>query len=299
MNFKSHNILDPTARSKMYGLIRAYSPSVLCLSEALVPDSLAQRAPRKRGWVSAPATGLQSLADDRITHPYLACAPFEAKKLAAYGGKEVVKHVQWRDFFLAQGYTHVFFASPADCPWGANWGNCMLTKERPRETKILHLPSYGKTVFQGIPESRCALLAVVPNGLPFCTVHLDNSAEREAFYRAKQTECLVRNLKRQKLERGLTLCGDLNALDTASYDAEEVTILETLRAATGQPVPTDAVKILNDSTLFRHGRSINRGQKCDSLFQQCVTHAYSNEYAHALMQLTDATDFDHQPLFVW
>ena len=65
-----------------------------------------------------------------------------------------------------------------------------------------------------------------------------------------------------------------------------------------QPVPTDTVDILNKSNLIGN-KPINTGQKYESLFQKCVTHAYSTKYKKTIMVFTDATDFDHQPLFIW
>ena len=32
---------------------------------------------------------------------------------------------------------------------------------------------------------------------------------------------------------------------------------------------------------------------------KCVTHVYSTKYKNNVMILTDATDPDHQPIFIW
>lgn len=63
-------------------------------------------------------------------------------------------------------------------------------------------------------------------------------------------------------------------------------------------MPFDAVNLLNKSKLIG-SKPINTGQKYESLYQKCVTHVYSTKYKNNVMVLTDATDLDHQPIFIW
>ena len=292
MNFKSHNILSETARDKMFGLIARYQPSTMCLSEALVPIALAHKAHRRNKTV--PIRRLDTLNDDVIVQPYRASHEFTEKKMTQYGGKAKRASNVWLSFFKALGYEYVVFASPADCPFGANWGNCVVTKRKPEWAHAIHLPSYGK-LSMGAKESRCAII-VKFEGSTLVTVHLDNLNDDRRI-RARQAKKLVKTL--QRLERNITLCGDLNALYKESYSDDEWNVLGLLAHPSGARLPVDAVALLNKSRIFNNAQPLNAGQKYECLAQTCVTHVYSNTFHNTAMQFTDATDFDHQPIFVW
>lgn len=62
--------------------------------------------------------------------------------------------------------------------------------------------------------------------------------------------------------------------------------------------PYVVIDIINKSKIFGD-KPLNTGQKYESLFQKCVTHVYSNKLKNTEMIFTDATDFDHQPIFIW
>ena len=297
MNFKSHNVLQRESRSKMFAIVARYSPTTLCLSEALVPIALAHTTHRRNS-SSVAVVALEDIDDDVIVQPFKSSLAFAEKKMKEYGGAPKTVRGVWKSFFLKQGYQYVVFASPADSPFGRNWGNCILTKMAVHNARALHLPSYGKMSFSA-KESRCAVWVDLANGDSICTVHLDNLND-DRHIRFRQTRKLVERLQRRPFTRPhLTLCGDLNALHAPSYTTQEWKTLERLAHPAGTALPTDAVRMLNRSRIFRPARPLNAGQKFESLFQKCVTHVYSNRYKHAAMQFTDATDFDHQPVFVW
>lgn len=304
MNFKSHNILDPHARAKMFDLVRRYNPATLCLSEALVPNALAHAThPRKR---TLPVVDLRDLRDDTITQPHEACRAFDKKKRQEYGGQPKSVSGEWRPFFVSIGMRYAIFASPAQCPFGSNWGNVILSKRPVVAARSVHLPSHGKTSF-GAKESRCAVwvdLGVrathadreAPDSV--MSTHLDDLNDTRDI-RAKQTRKLVQSLRRRPAAiPRLTLCGDLNSLHQPSYSKREWETLERLAHPPGSALRTDAVQLLSASGVFAAARPLNNN-KFESLFQKCVTHVFSNRFQHALMQLSDATEFDHQPIFVW
>ena len=52
--------------------------------------------------------------------------------------------------------------------------------------------------------------------------------------------------------------------------------------------------------VFKGGEVINKGQKFESIYQKCVTHAFSNvkDNNQSYLYFTDVSDFDHQPLIL-
>ena len=289
MNFKSHSILDPDKRGKLYSIIESYKPDYICLSEALLPVSIANNKNNKET-THATIVEIASIKDDTILQPYKACKKFTDKKIEDNKGVKSVTGV-WRDFFIKHGYNYIVFANPSECPWGENWGNCIITKMKPDEALVLQMGSYGKLSFDA-PESRSMVCVKMGNEY-ICSTHLDNSSEKARTEQARESVCFIKDKKM----RDVTLVGDINAINPKSYSAMELKILRLLNIDK-KPLPHDAIEIFNKSTVLG-GLPINTGQKYESLYQKCVTHAYSTKYKKTTMIFTDATDFDHQPLFVW
>ena len=288
MNFKSHNILEKNSRNKLYNIIEKYNPNIICLSEALLPINI----PNNKNTKSKPKIlEIEKLEDDTIIGPYKSAKKFEDKKLDIYKGFKKVKNI-WKSFFMKNGYKYIIFANPTFCPWGENWGNCIIMKEKPEETYILQMGHYGKKGF-GKFESR-NMIVIKTNNQYIATTHLDNNNSKA---RSNQTKEIIDFLKKHKIKENLTLVGDLNAINKNSYTKKELTILKQ-RNINQEDLPFDAVELLNESKILG-SKPINTGQKYRSIFQKCVTHVYSNKYKNTAMLFTDSTDFDHQPLLIW
>ena len=99
------------------------------------------------------------------------------------------------------------------------------------------------------------------------------------------------------IKNKITLMGDFNAINRDSYTKEELQILRELNINKNE-LPFDSIDMINKSNILGK-KPINTEQKYESLFQKCVTHVYSSKYKNNVMILTDATDMDHQPLFIW
>ena len=322
MNFKSQNILNRNSnsqvtksREKMFDLITTLSPDItpdiICLSEALVPDELHVPVRELRHFSKSIPVKIEELCikeiskiqNDTITQPFHAAPEFTAKKNAQYkknGGKETCSVGRvWKNFF-AQSYKFIVFCSPEHCPWGVNWGNCVISKCEPISATGIHLPA-GKKCNFGVLESRCAILLEFHDEF-ICTVHLE---DREEDVRTQQTSSLIKILNKIVGESGknrkkkLTLCGDLNSINKRSYTQLELSILTANLQNKNQKLPFDAIDQLSRE-LFDNELPLNTGQMYDSKFQKCVTHVFSDNktYTDTVMPLTDATDHDHQPCVV-
>ena len=99
---------------------------------------------------------------------------FTEKKLKENNGILSIQNI-WKSFFIENGYNYIVFGNPTECPWGSNWGNCIITKDKPLEAYILQMKSYGKEVFDAA-ESRNMILIKIDKIIPeyICTTHLDN-----------------------------------------------------------------------------------------------------------------------------
>ena len=291
MNFKAHNILIKNNRDKMYNLIKKFKPNILCLSEALMPININNNKTRLNKNIKL--VNINSLKDDTIISPYKSSKEFEKKKLKQ-NGKLLTDSKIWKTFFIENGFKYILFANPTECPWGENWGNCIILKNKPDLVDVLQMKSYGKTAF-GVEESRNMVICKINNEY-ICTTHLDNNNSKS---RINQTKEIIKYIKNLKLKRNeyITLVGDLNAINKKTYTIRELKILELFNL-NKLKIPTDSVDLLNNSKLLNN-KPINTGQKYESLYQKCVTHAYSTRYKNNVMVITDATDLDHQPLFIW
>lgn len=290
MNFKSHNICIKENRNKMYSIIAKYQPNIICLSEALVPINIENN--KKRGHKNIVITEIENLKDDTIITPFKGSSEYQEWKLKK---QNLVKQKNiWKKFFSENGYRYIVFANPTECPWGENWGNCIITKERPDSVDVLQMKPYGKSMF-GSLESR-NMIVIKKNNEYICTTHLDNN---RIMSRVGQTKEIINYIKKLKLKKqeNITLTGDFNSINRETYTSEELKILKEINLDK-EKLPFDSIDLFNKSKLMGK-RPINTGQKYESLYQKCVSHVYSTKYKNNVMVLTDATDLDHQPLFVW
>jgi hypothetical protein len=216
----------------------------------------------------------------------------------------------WINFFVNNGYNYLSFGNPSFCPYGENWGNCIISKKEPITSNIFQMESIKihnnpnsnlvkkELVFLGTPESRCMVhITMDEYGEQhhiICT-HLEDS---ETLVRENQVDEIIKYISDKHLQGKITLVGDLNAINSSAYTKSELMLLNKL-SITGT-LPTDAVKKFNTffEDFYPEVTLINRKQKYESAFQKCVSHGYSNTYTDSLLIFTDATTFDHQPLLL-
>jgi hypothetical protein len=153
---------------------------------------------------------------------------------------------------------------------------------------------------KGETESRCMIhIVMTKEGIEhniLCT-HLEDTQSDVRITQTSEIEKYIRSNSLESSDKIKTLVGDLNAIYKGSYNATELQLLNKLNGLNGGgDIPSDAVDTLN--TLLGEALLINKGQQYESLFQKCVSHAYSNFYKKSLMIFTDATEFDHQPLLL-
>lgn len=292
MNYKSDNIFIKENRNKMYSIIAEYKPNIICLSEALVPINIENNKKRGHKSVITVITEIENLKDDSIVTPFKAVPEYQEWKLKKHKLRKQ-KNI-WKKFFSENGYRYIVFANPTECPWGENWGNCIITKERPDSVDVLQMKPYGKSMF-GSLDSR-NMIVIKKNNEYICTTHLDNN---RIMSRVGQTKEIINYIKKLKLKKQetITLTGDFNSINRETYSPEELKILKEINLDK-EKLPFDSIDLFNKSKLMGK-RPINTGQKYESLYQICVSHVYSTKYKNNVMVLTDATGLDHQPLFVW
>jgi hypothetical protein len=216
----------------------------------------------------------------------------------------------WIKFFVDNGYNYLSFGNPTLCPYGENWGNCIISKREPITSNIFQMESIKihnnidsnlvkkKLVILGTKESRCMVhITMDEYGEQhhiICT-HLEDS---DKLVRKNQVDEIIDYISNKNLQGKITLVGDLNAINSSAYTKSELMLLTKL-SITGT-LPTDAVKKFNKffEDFDPEVTLINRKQKYESVFQKCVSHGYSNTYTDSLLIFTDATTFDHQPLLL-
>ena len=96
--------------------------------------------------------------ENRIEQPYKACSAFTERKLGHYGGSpKVMQGAEggWFEEFIKLGFEWVVFLSPTHCPYGRNWGNCMVMKHKPDEVRCGHLERLQYKKVWDAEESRC------------------------------------------------------------------------------------------------------------------------------------------------
>lgn len=317
MNFKSFEILDEDHRDKFFETISETSPDVILLAEALVPTKFTEDN------LTGKVCNLNDYLEyDRIEHPMSDSKTKFAEFKRSLYKKEKIKRkytkkddtnihidengnvmldVAWLREFVKYGYNFIIFGNPTNCPYGKNWGNCIISKRKPTSGNIVQLNSqkiHKKTtdlVDKGDFESRCMVHITMDEHHILCT-HLDDS---DSDVREKQVEQIIEYMEKLPKEK-ITLVGDLNAINSSSYTEQELMLLNKL--SINGPLPTDAVREFNKffekKDISPKVTLINKGQKYESAFQKCVSHGYSNTYTHSLLIFTDATSFDHQPLLL-
>jgi hypothetical protein len=329
MNFKSHNIFSTKNRTSLFEIIEKTKPEYICFTEALVPNAIAlkvQEENNKHGYGTYDAI-IHRLSDysdkDTVTQPNNAYEKFKKNKQDGHR-KEKENQTelgigididdsfnktltgQWIKKFIDMEYEYIIFGNPINCPYGINWGNCIITKQEPTSAKILQMQPkiYNDDVsFQannGETESRCMIHIVMTKEGKEHNILCTHLEDKQSDIRVKQTSEIEQYIHSNSLDSSdtiKTLVGDLNAIYKGSYNATELQLLNKLnRLNVEEDAPIDAVETLN--TLLGTDLLINKGQKYESLFQKCVSHAYSNFYKKSLMIFTDATEFDHQPLLL-
>lgn len=333
INFKSFEILNKDHRDKFFEIITKTSPDYICLTEALVPNCFAKRDTFTDEDKTYIHYQLEFYLDqDIVGHPMKKSdTPFAKKKREEYL-KEVNKRFftqegdgnttidkkgnvtlnnTWIQFFVDNGYQYLSFGNPIECPYGDNWGNCIISKKKPKHSGRFEMKS-KKTHKEETPlvkaglvtardqESRCMVHITIDeygeDHHILCT-HLDDS---DSVVRINQTNEIIEYI--QKLQGKITLVGDLNAMNKSSYTNSELMLLKKLSPTNTLPTDDDAVDIFNKFfNVSNHNPKvtlINKGQKYESLYQKCVSHGYSNNYTNSLLIFTDATSFDHQPLLL-
>ena len=201
------------------------------------------------------------------------------------------------------GYEHLLFSKPTHCTWGNNWGNVIITKDNDDLGEFqMNIPTTKMPGFapDGVQESRSAVYCIVGNKLIVST-HLEDSIHSVQLQQAKELLSEINKLKK-RLEEGskpidkVVLVGDMNSLDESAYTSKQFNIIRAHLRHGDAPVKT--FDYLKNSTNFSNGEVINEGQKFESVYQKCVTHAFSSvkDENEAYIYFTDVSDFDHQPL---
>jgi hypothetical protein len=349
INFKSFEILNKDHREKFFEIITKTSPDYICLTEALVPtcfiksrltpdiqtnstsDYFELKKYENDDVVEHPLKDGFTKKVDGFNHPMKeSYAKFTKTKRDAYKNEpkerkftkkcdddveidrvgNVSLNNVWIKFFVDNGYNYLSFGNPTFCPYGENWGNCIISKKKPESSNIFQMET-KKThdehsnlyrlnlVEEGTIESRC-MVHITMNEYGekhdiICT-HLEDS---DKDVRGKQVNEIIEYIKNKQLLEKITLVGDLNALNIESYTASEQMLLKKLN---NDYLPTEEIvtfnKFFNNESISKGVTIINKGQKYESAFQKCVSHGYSNTYTDSLLIFTDATTFDHQPLLL-
>jgi len=298
-NFKSHNILNPENAERMFEIIKKIGAENVCLSEALVPNTIAA--------TNGTLVELQENATSTIVQPHDGdniLEAFKEKKRNDYRelpSQQKATTWPWEARLWAMGYRYLIFANPATCPWGANWGNVMVMKSRPTQTEVRELgTAEGKRGFgTTYNESRNAIGAKLNDGTCLFTTHLENSDKAARCAQAQELATFVQDFAGEGAQK--TLVGDINSLHLPSYTKEQQ---QTLKKAWWPPLrkdeelPHEATDILSKEA-FKAAPPVNAGQTYESLYQKCVTHGWSTRFAHSAMYFTDVSAFDHQPLILF
>lgn len=204
----------------------------------------------------------------------------------------------WVSKFINLGFNFIIFGNPTHCPYGNNWGNCILTKNEPNYFEIHQMnkkcciktgPLYGNKKFENVSESRCAAMIRINNHCIFST-HLDND---NTNIRLEQTKDLLKYMDKFSFKK--TLVGDINSINKYSYTPNELAILTAFNYPPGK-LPFEAVDIISN---YWNKNPVNTLQKFESKFQKCVSHVWSDLFSHYICLFTDATEFDHQPILIY
>mmetsp|Transcript_29204 Transcript_29204/g.92268 ORF Transcript_29204/g.92268 Transcript_29204/m.92268 type:complete len:290 (-) Transcript_29204:16-885(-) len=177
----------------------------------------------------------------------------------------------WLDLFQGLGFTHAVFGNPSACPWGGNWGNLVLLKERPASATVLQLPgAQDKRFFFGssADENRTLVEVELQDGTVFFATHLE---DRDASLRRAQVKRIAERVNVVKASaETVILVGDLNEVYLPAYSEHERRVLETFNY-NAAPLPHEALQYLTDSA-FDGAAPATRGLKHESVFNKNVCH---------------------------
>ena len=168
---------------------------------------------------------------------------------------------------------------PAECPWGENWGNLVLLREKPQSAEVVQLPgATGKRFFFGSAanENRCMVHVVLADGTVFACTHLE---DRDANLRQTQAEQITARLQedREKSEQRTVFVGDLNEIHKPAYSEHELRVLRTFNYS-GFPLPTASLSYLAEQGT---GTLLTGDVKHASAFNKNLCHWLVSEPAGA------------------
>ena len=334
-NFKSHNIF--TKQIQMFKIIDEIKPDIICLSEALVPNKIRDNFKKGKSiynlkniksTIEQPSlpdstfgkkkkkehkSQFQSKPTSKINKNNIKTVKTSSKytevKMNKKNGYQFsitlngIKstNFNWESKLKDFGYNYLLFSNPTQCTWGDNWGNVIITKDIKDLGEIqMNIPTTKKPGFapKGVKESRSSVYCRVDNKLIVST-HLEDSDHKIQLQQAKELISKIEKLKKKHPSiHKVILVGDMNSLDMSSktYTNEQKKIIKSLlrsKPKKGYEITFDYFK-----KVFNRGEVINKGQKFESVYQKCVTHAFSSvkDNNQAYIYFTDVSDFDHQPL---
>ena len=337
-NFKSHNIF--TKQIQMFSIIEEIKPDIICLSEALVPNKIRDHFKKSKGiytlknvksTIEQPSLPnspfgkkkknehknyFQSKPNGQVNKNDIKTVKTSSKyteikknkkngyqfSITSNGIKST--NFNWESKLKDFGYNYLLFSNPTHCTWGDNWGNVIITKDSKDIGEIqMNIPTTKKPGFapEGVKESRSAVYCRVDNKLIVST-HLEDSIHSIQLEQAKD---LIHRIEKLKIKypsiQKVILVGDMNSLDMSSntYSNDQKKIIKSLlrsKPKKGYEITFDYMK-----KVFKGGEVINKGQKFESIYQKCVTHAFSNvkDNNQSYLYFTDVSDFDHQPLILF
>lgn len=334
-NFKSHNIF--TKQIQMFKIIEAIKPDIICLSEALVPNKIRnhfkkgksiyklknikstiqqpslpdspfgkkKKTEHKNHFQSKPngKTKRNNISTIKTATTYTEIKMNKKNgyqfSITSNGMKST--NFSWESKLKDFGYNYLLFSNPTQCTWGDNWGNVIITKDIKDLGEIqMNIPTTKKPGFapEGVKESRSAVYCRVDNKLIVST-HLEDSDHKIQLQQAKELISKIEKLKKKHPSiHKVILVGDMNSLDMSSktYTNDQKKIIKSLlrsKPKKGYEITFDYLK-----KVFNRGEVINKGQKFESVYQKCVTHAFSSvkDNNQSYIYFTDVSDFDHQPL---
>jgi len=260
------------------------------MGEALVPVELAQQmADTLARGGPCPVVELASMRSGTVMQPWgqspnhQGFAEFKRKKnrdvsaddpAAAQIDKETGVQSDgsfWLQLFRGLGFTHAVFGNPRECPWGGNWGNLVLLKERPVSAAVHQLQAArDKTFFFGskADENRTLVEVRLRDGTAFFSTHLE---DRDADLRRAQVEQITESVNAAKTRAtNVILVGDLNEVYLPAYTPHEKDVLETFNYDSA-PLPHEALQHLLDHA-FDGAAPATSHLKHESIFNKNVCH---------------------------
>ena len=192
-------------------------------------------------------------------------------------GTQVMTGV-WKNVFVnTLGYKFAVFGNPTDCPWGENWGNLILLKERPTNAYVEQLQSvkdkshfftkdYGKA-----DENRCAVVIELDDGTVFISTHLEDKNQAVRMEQTLQILALIND--ERWAGRRVVLVGDLNEIWLDAYGEVAQRVLQSVNFGAA-PLPTEALRSLveNVANPSRCAELLTKDVRHESVFCKNVCH---------------------------